>query len=65
MTKYEKFINIVFKIVGVLYLIETVLFLFDIYKPYKWGIAGNMLLISMFCLFVKYSNNKRENDNHD
>jgi uncharacterized membrane protein len=55
MTKFEKFMNIILKVIGVIYLIEFILYLLNIYEPYKFGIAGNMLVIGLFCLIAKYT----------
>ena len=60
MIKYEKYIDCLFKITGVMYLIEFILYLFNIYQPYKWGTAGNMLVIGYFLLNMKYSSNKNK-----
>lgn len=60
MTKYEKFMNYLFKTVGVIYLLQFILYLFNLYQPYKWSTAINMLIIGISCLFVKYSSNTLE-----
>lgn len=54
MTKFEKFMNVSFKVLGVIYLINFVLYLFNYYQPNKYNIAMNMLIIGIFCVFARY-----------
>jgi hypothetical protein len=52
--------NILFKICGVIYLINFVLYLFNYYHPHEFSIAINMLIIGIFCIFAKYSKPSKE-----
>ncbi len=60
MTKFEKFMNVSFKVFGVIYLINFVLYLFNYYHPNEFSIAINMLIIGIFCIFAKYSKPSKE-----
>jgi uncharacterized protein YhhL (DUF1145 family) len=62
MTKYEKFMNYLFKIAGIIYLFNFVLYLLNLYQPCKISIAINMLIIGVFCLFVKCSKNENNEE---
>ena len=62
MIKFEKYMNILFKIGGSIFLLYTILYLLNYYQPGKISIALHMFIIGIFCLFSKLTINKnREN----
>ncbi len=56
MTKLEKFINAVFKIIGLAYGFLFMLYVFDVYQPMKWVHAFNIFLIGISCWFTGFTN---------
>lgn len=61
MTRFEKVMNIVFKVYGAIYLLNFVLYLSNIYQPSKTSTAINMLIIGLFALIFRYSFNNNKN----
>jgi len=59
MIKFEKYMNIIFKIGGSISILYTILYLLDMYHPWKITIALNMFIIGIFCLFSKLTINKK------
>jgi len=60
MPKYEKYINILFKICGSIFLLYTILYLLNYYHPSKISIAFHMFIIGVFCLFSKITINNKD-----
>jgi len=59
MTKFEKYMNILFKTCGSIFLLYTILYLLNYYQPSKISIAFHMFIIGVFCLLAKFTNNKK------
>ena len=53
MIKLEKYMNILFKIFGNIFILYTILYLLNYYQPSKISIAFHMFIIGVFCLFSK------------
>jgi len=60
MIKFEKYMNILFKIGGSIFLLYTILYLLNYYQPGKISIALHMFIIGIFCLFSKLTINKNK-----
>jgi len=59
MSNYEKFINVFFKVAGIIYLVDFIAYVFNCYQPPEYFTATNMLIISIICLFGNYSNPRK------
>jgi len=58
-SKFDKYMNILFKICGSISLLYTILYLLNYYHPGKISIAFHMFIIGVFCLLVKFTSNKK------
>jgi len=59
MTKFEKIMNMFLNACGGIFLLYTGLYLLNYYHPSKITIALHMFIIGAFCLFSKFTSNKK------
>jgi len=59
MIKLDKFMNIFLKVGGILFLLNTILYLLNMYHPWKITIAFHMFFIGIILLFTKFTSNKK------
>ena len=59
MIKFEKYMYIFLKVSGIVFLLDTILYLLDMYHPWKITIALHMFIIGVILLFTKFSSNKK------
>ena len=62
MIKFEKYMYIFLKVSGIVFLLDTILYLLDMYHPWKITIALHMFIIGVILLFTKFSINKKDID---
>ena len=59
MIKFEKYMYIFLKVSGIVFLLDTILYLLDMYHPWKITIALHMFIIGVILLFTKFTSNKK------
>jgi len=60
MIKFEKYMYIFLKVSGIVFLLDTILYLLDMYHPWKITIALHMFIIGVILLFTKFTSNKKD-----
>jgi len=55
MNKFEKIINLFMRLLGILFLIESLGIFFGCYIPKTWAVGVLYLIIAIFLLVMKYS----------
>jgi len=64
MKKLDKFMNIFLKVSGIVFLFNTILYLLDMYHPWKITIALHMFIIGVILLFTKFTSNKKDKNKY-